>query len=150
MQEMPEATSQLVTLKHKDNASTSIGTTTTSHSVVSNTAAGFSSKSLLMTCRVLVDAPDGSSVEARAILDCASSASFVSECLSQSLHLPHSQQGVQISGIAGLSHNFPFQAVPSLNISTVQSPSKKFKVTAIVVPCVTCDLPLHPIPFDLK
>jgi len=29
-------------------------------------------------------------------------------------------------------------------------PSKKFTVTAIVVPRVTCDLQLQPIPFDLK
>ena len=117
---------------------------------MSNTAAGLSSKSLLMTCHVLVDPPDGSSIEARAILDSASSASFVSEHLSQSLHLPRSQQGVQISGITGLSHDSPLQAVASLTISAVWSPSKKFKVTAIVVPHVTCDLPLHPISFDLK
>ena len=103
-----------------------------------------------MTCRVLVDAPDGSSVEARAILDSASSASFVSERLSQSLRLPHSQQGVQISGIAGPSHNSPHQAVASLTISAVRSPSKKFKVRAVVVPRVSCDLPLHLISFDFK
>ena len=103
-----------------------------------------------MTCRVLVDASDGSSVEARAILDSASSASFVSEHLSQSLHFLHFQQGVQISGIAGISHNSSHQAVASLTISAVWSPSKKFKVTAVVVPRVTCDLPLHPISFDLK
>ena len=80
----------LLHLEHKDNASTSTGTTSTSQSVVSNTTAGLSSKSLLMTCRVLVDAPDGSSVEARAILESASSASFVSECWSQGLCLPRS------------------------------------------------------------
>ena len=57
---------------------------------------------------------------------------------------------MQISGIAGLSHNSPHQAVGSITISAVQSPSKKFKVTAVVVPRVTCDLPLHPISFDLK
>ena len=113
-------------------------------------AAGLSSKSLLMTCRVLADGPDGSSVEARAILDSASSVSFLSEHLSQSLRLPRSQQGVQISGIAGLSHNSPLQAVGSLSISAVRSYLKKFKVTAVVVPCVTYDLQLHPIPFDLK
>ena len=101
-------------------------------------------------CRVLVDAPDDSSVEARAILDSVSSASFVSQRLSQSLRLPRSRQGVQISGIAGLSHNSPLQAVASLSISAVRSPSKKLKVTAVIVPCVTCDLPLHSIPFDLK
>ena len=140
----------LLHLEHKDIAATSTGTTSTSQSVVSNTATGLSSKSLLMTCRVLVDAPDGSSVEARAILDSASSASFVSERLSQSLRLPRSRQGVKISGIAGLSHNSPHQAVTSLTISSVRSPSKKFKVTAVVVPHVKCDLPLHPISFDLK
>ena len=89
-------------------------------------------------------------MEARAILDSASSASFVLERLSQSLRLPRSRQDVQISGIAGLSHNSPRQAITSLTISSVRSPSNKFKVTAVVVPRVTCDLPLHPISFDLK
>ena len=79
------------------------------------------------------------------VLDSSSSASFVSERLSQSLHLPRFRQGVQISGIAGLSHDSPLQAVASLTISAVRSPLKKFKVTGIVVPRATCDLPLHPI-----
>ena len=43
---------------------------------------------LLMTCRVLVQAPDGTLVESRALLDSGSSASFVSERLVQSLSLP--------------------------------------------------------------
>ena len=46
------------------------------------------SDSLLMICRVLVHGPNGSSVESRALLDSASSASFVSERLAQSLRLP--------------------------------------------------------------
>ena len=29
-------------------------------------------------------------------------------------------------------------------------PSKKFKVIAVVMPRVTCDLPLHPVSFDLQ
>ena len=64
---------------------------------------GVTSNSLLMTCRILVDAPDGTSVEARALLDCASSASFISERLTQSLCLPRSSQNVRISSVAGLS-----------------------------------------------
>ena len=139
----------LLHLEHKDNASTSISTTSTSHSVVSSTAAGLSFKSLLMTCHVLVDAPDGSSVEARAILHSVSSASLVLERLSQSLRLPRYREGVQISGIAGLSRNSPLLAVASLYIYCLVS-FKEIKVTAVVVPCVTCYLPLHPIPFDLK
>ena len=83
------------------------------------------------------------------VLDSASSASFVSEHLSQSLRLPRFRQGVQISGIAGLSRDSPLQAVASLTISAVRSPLKKFKVTGIVVPRATCDLPLHPIFFYL-
>ena len=118
--------------------------------VSSNTAMGFASNSLLMTCRMFVDAPDGSSVEARAILDSASSASFVSERLAQSLCLPRSNQGVRISGIAGLSHNSPSQSVANFDIHGILAPNKKINVSAIVVPRVTCDLPLHPVPFDVN
>ena len=108
---------------------------------------GITSKSLLMTCRILVDAPDGTSVEARALLDCISSASFISECLSQSLCLPRSSQNITISGIAGLSRGSPSQSIVSFS---VWSSGKKIDVTAIVVLRVTCDLPTHPVPFDVN
>ena len=58
MQEMSETTSYL---EHKDHLST----TTSTSSVALNTAAGLLSKFLFMTCHVLVDAPDGSSLQAR-------------------------------------------------------------------------------------
>ena len=61
---------------------------------------------LLMTCRVSVIAPDGSSVEARVLLDNASSASFVSE---RSLSLPRFNQHVRVSGIGGVSQRVPIQ-----------------------------------------
>ncbi len=63
------------------------------------------SGSLLMTCRVLTEGPDGSSVEARALLDSASSVSFVSERFAQALCVPRSRQAAKIHGVAGLSHN---------------------------------------------
>ena len=118
--------------------------------VVSNTAVGLKSNSLLMTCRVMVSAPDGSSVEARAILDSASSASFISERLAQSLCLPRCSQNARISGIAGISHKSPIQSITTFDITAVRSSSEKIGVTAVIVPRVTCNLPLHPIPFDLK
>ncbi len=59
-----------------------------SSQVTSNAAVKLKSSSLLVTCRVLVAAPNGSSVEARALLDNASSSLFVSEHLAQSLGLP--------------------------------------------------------------
>ena len=140
----------LLHVEAKDSLSTANSSSDTTVKLLSNTAAGLMSKSLLMTCRILVDAPDGSSVEARAILDYASSASFVSECLSQTLCLPRSHQNTKISGIAGLTHNSPLQAIASFNMSATRSPTKKHEITAIVVPHVTCDLPLHPVPFDLE
>lgn len=96
-----------------------------------------------MTCCVLVDAPDGSSVEARAILDSASSASFVSERLSQTLGLPRSDQNTKISGVAGLSHNSPLRTIANFRISDTHDSTKKHDVTAIVIPRVICDLLLH-------
>ena len=117
------------------------------NSVPVHTATGVASNSLLMTCRILVDAPDGTSVEARALLDCASSASFISERLAQSLCLPRSSQNVRISGVAGLSHGSPSQSITNFSVSS-RPPGKKISVTAIIVQRVTCDLPLHPVPFN--
>ena len=118
--------------------------------VVSNAAVALKLNSLLMTCRVMVSAPDGSSIEARAILNSASSASFVSERLAQSLCLPRSTRNARISGIGGISHKSPVQSITTFDISAVRSSSKKIGVTAVVVPRVTCNLPLLPIPFNLK
>ena len=100
-----------------------------------------------MTCRVLVRAPDGTCVEARALLDNASSTSFVSERLSQVLQLPCTSLSLRISGIAGLSRKSPLQAVTSFTIIPIYPSDKKINVTALVVPQVTCDLPFHPISF---
>ena len=114
--------------------------------VSSNTAIQLKSNSLLMTCRVLVCSPDGTSVEARALLDNASSASFVSERLAQTLRLSRINQKARISGVAGLSHHSSNQSVAQFSISPIQSPLKKIDITAIVVPKVTCDLLFSPVP----
>ena len=84
------------------------------------------------------------------LLDCASSALFISERLTQSLCLPHSSQNIRISGVAGLSHGSPLQSIANFFISAMRPSGKKVDVTAIVVPCVTCDLPTHPVPFDVN
>ena len=44
---------------------------------------GIKSDLLLMTCRIRVEAPDGTYTEARAILDSGSSSSFISERLAR-------------------------------------------------------------------
>ncbi len=100
-----------------------------------------------MTCRVVVHAPDGPLVEARAIFDSASSALFVSERLAQCWRLPRFCQGAKILGIAGLSHSSPIQAVTKFVISPMQKQTREINLTAIIVPRVTCDLPLLHVPF---
>ena len=72
--------------------------------ILSATAVGMKHNSLLMTCLVRVKSPDGASAVARALLDSASSATFISERLAQGLRLPRTKRDVVISGIAGLTH----------------------------------------------
>ena len=55
--------------------------------ISSNVTMGIQSNTLLMTCCLMVEAPDGSTTQARAILDSASSASFSSELSSHALTL---------------------------------------------------------------
>ena len=97
-----------------------------------------------------MEAPDGSFMKARALLDSASSASFVSERLAQALNLPRSSQSALISGVAGLVRSSPIQSLASLKIATTCPPGEKIGITGIVVPRVTCDLPLQPVDFDLS
>ena len=116
-----------------------------SQPVTSNLAAGLASNSLLMTCWVLVHAPNGSVMKVRALLDSASSASFVSERLTHLMEFPRTRQNLQISGVAGLSHATPSHSIVQFAISPVCSPADKSRVSAIVVPRVTCDLPVKPV-----
>lgn len=136
---------------HQDSAdSTSPLSTvepTTTH-VVSNAAVKLRSSSLLMTSRVIVFAPDGSYIQARALLDNGSTSSFVSERLVQSLAIPRSQCGVCVSGIAGSMANSPVRSVAHFQIASTYSSQSKIDLTAIVLPKVTCNLPVNPVPFD--
>ncbi len=113
--------------------------------LLSYAATGLAPSSLLMTCQVMVDAPDGSTVKARALLDSASSVSFISERLAQSLCLPRSPYSARISGVAGLVHKSPIQAITNFNVTATRSSDKKFDVTAVIVPRVTCELPVHAV-----
>ena len=105
---------------------------------------------LLMTCRVFILSPNGITTQARALLDSASSTSFVSERLAQHLRLPRLRRQAQITGIGGLAHQSLGQSVVRFSIASALPTVEKFDVEAIVLPKVTSDLPLHPIPFNPK
>ena len=65
--------------------------------VSSNATVGIQSSMLLITSHVMVEAPDGALVQARALQDRASSDSIILERLAQSLKLPHTMQSTQIT-----------------------------------------------------
>ena len=93
-----------------------------SNQVSSNAAVKLKSNSLLMTFLISVVAPDGSSTQARALLDNGSSAYFVSvERLVQSMCLPCTSQSVNISGIAGHSPIYPTKSIANFKITPISS-----------------------------
>ena len=130
----------------QSDASPQASTVTTT--AYTNAATGFTSNTLLMTCQLLVHSPDGATLKARALLDSASSTSFISERLTQALRLPKSSQSIRISGIAGLSHRSPLHSTVSFDISPTSCKDDKINVSAVAVPRVTSDLPLQPIPLN--
>ena len=98
------------------------------------------------SCKVSVSAPDGTHVEARALLDIGSSASFISECLVQTLRLSRTHQRARISGVAGIHHHSTHQTVATFSVSSIKDLHASFEVVGIVVPKVTCDIPFAPVP----
>ena len=84
-------------------------------------------------------------MKVRALLDSASSASFISERLTHLMEFPRTHQNLKISGVAGLSHATPSHSIVQFAVSPVNSPADKAQVSAIVVPRVTCDLPVKPV-----
>ena len=68
----------------------------------------------------------------------------------QSLQLPRSQHRIQLSGISGSSASSPVHSVTSFQISSTHVNGRKIHLTAIILPRVTCNLPVNPVPFDLS
>ena len=110
--------------------------------VQSHLATGLTSNTLLMTCWVLIHSPNGSVMKVRALLDSASSASFISERLTYLLELPRTRRNMQISGVA---HGTPSHSTAQFSISPLDQPADKSRMSAIVVQRVTCDLPVNPV-----
>ena len=55
-----------------------------------------------------------------------------------------------ICGVSCLVRNIFIQFLSNFKVTAVLLPILKIVVTAIVVPCVFCDLSIHPISFDMK
>ena len=70
------------------------------------------------------------------------------ESLSPTLSLPRLHQATTISGVAGLKWN-SLQALTNITVLSCFS-AHKFTITAVVVPPITCDLPIHPVLFGTE
>ena len=111
-------------------------------------ALSVSEQVLLMTCKVKVTAPDGSSTLARALIDPGSSASYVHERLAQQLRLKRTNKNALVQGVAGTTTRT--RGSVWFQVSGVHDDSEKVGVEAYVLKKITKDLPLEPIPLALK
>ena len=87
-------------------------------------AAAFKANALVMTGKLLIEAPNGSMMEVRGLLDSASSVSFVTEQIVQTFRMPRSACDAKFSGIAGMTHSSTVQAVVTFNVAPTGSPDQ--------------------------
>ena len=97
-----------------------------------------------MTCQVRVTSPDGHATKARALVDLASSASFITERLAQHLHLPRRHHEMKISGIGGTWTKSP-RGLVDYKITNLGSKRKTLDMETLVLSKIKSILPLHPI-----
>ena len=101
--------------------------------------------SLLMTAQVLITAPGGQTIQARALIDPGATLSLVSNKVTQQLQLPLSKAriaftGVQVTPCKTSNH------LTDLVLSPVQGGQPRVTVTAAVVTKVTDNLPAQELP----
>ena len=94
----------------------------------------------LMTSQVVIEAPTGKRIVARALLDSGASVSLVSSRIVQSLQLPKTYKPIALSGAQGKDTGLS-QHIVNFVVSSTQ-----LKLTASVVNKVTCDLPRQDAP----
>ena len=105
---------------------------------------------LLITCQVKIVGADGSTTQARALLDSASSTSFIRERLMQRLRLARHNHRVKISGI-GVTPNQPSSCgLPNFSIARPDYKGRIVPVEALIPSKVTSNLSLCPVSLDTR
>ena len=84
-------------------------------------------------------------VQARALLDIESSASFVNERLAEAFHLRRFTQKARICGIAGIPHSDGKQEMTQFLISSAYSPGLRYNVNAFIVSQITGNQPVYAV-----
>ena len=105
---------------------------------------------LLMTCQVIAIGHDNSTYRARALLDPASSVSFVSERLAQHLRLSRRHHSSLISGIGGETMRTTSHGSVDLHVKSTHTNGRLLKLEALVLPKITSNLPSSRVTFDTR
>ena len=107
---------------------------------------------VLMTFQFRFTRPDGHTctTKARALLDLASSALFITEHLAQRLCLPHHDHSMKISSIERARTKSPLQGMVDFKVTSLGSKGKTLDIKALVLPKITSVFPSHPVPFNRK
>ena len=98
--------------------------------------------SLNMTSQVLLRGPTSRTLVVRALLDSGSTATLLSTKAANTLKLPKTATYITFSGVQD-SHTSPSRSLVNVTVSSLQPPRNNFKISAAIIPRVTCDLPLQ-------
>ena len=101
-----------------------------------------------MTCQLRVVAANGQVTKARALLESASLASFITERLAQLLQLPRVRRSLQISDIEGVDTHLTSRGIVCFNVTNLSHETYQLPMEAVVLPNITVDLPVRHIPKD--
>ena len=118
----------------------------TSATYVTSPEGTASNSVLMMTAEVLLSGPNGHQMVARALLDPASTASFVTERVTQHLKLCKQKQEITINGIGETQCSTQSNAVVNINLTSTQHSFTLANVQAIVLPSLTKRLPITTLP----
>ena len=99
---------------------------------------------LLKTCQVVIQVPNGSNAQARALLDSGSETCFITERLAQQLHLSHCR-GPLISCIGETSPVVRPEGLVDIRIKDIHQTGEVNSVQALVLPRITTATPARPI-----
>ena len=108
---------------------------------------GVQRRALMMACQIGVVTSDSHVMKAWALLDCASSTSFVIKHLARWLQLPRQCQRVRVAGMGGPEHSLSSRSVVTLTVANQKSvkvgrlTGPRWKVEAAVLPQITTRLP---------
>ena len=99
---------------------------------------------LLMTCRVIIRGPNGSSAQARALLDSGSEASFITERLAQQLGLPR-RRGPMITCIGESTPHIRPKGLVDIQVTDTSQTGRVHSVQALVLARITSSTPALPV-----